>query len=113
MGHNGSRSTERTHEGDIIEGEVSSLTDFGVFVNVGAVDGLVHMSEITWKRNVRIRDSFKKGDKVTVKVIEIDRENDRISLSIKPTTVIHARWNKKRNLSENLSIVAAPNSSFS
>ena len=71
------------HEGDIIEGEVSSLTDFGVFVNVGAVDGLVHMSEITWKRNVRIRDSFKKGDKVTVKVIGIDKENDRISLSIK------------------------------
>ena len=74
---------EEVHEGDIIEGEVSSLTDFGVFVNVGAVDGLVHMSEITWRRNVRIRDSFKKGDKVTVKVIGIDRENDRISLSIK------------------------------
>ena len=74
---------EEVHEGDIIEGEVSSLTDFGVFVNVGAVDGLVHMSEITWKRNVRIRDSFKKGDKVTVKVIGIDKENDRISLSIK------------------------------
>lgn len=74
---------EEVHEGDVIEGEVSSLTDFGIFVNVGAVDGLVHMSEITWKRNVRIRDAFKKGDKVTVKVIGIDKENDRISLSIK------------------------------
>ncbi|RRD64833.1 S1 RNA-binding domain-containing protein [Fretibacterium sp. OH1220_COT-178] len=74
---------EEVHEGDVIEGEVSSLTDFGIFVNVGAVDGLVHMSEITWKRNVRIRDTFKKGDKVTVKVIGIDKENDRISLSIK------------------------------
>jgi small subunit ribosomal protein S1 len=74
---------EEVTEGSVIEGEVSSLTDFGVFVNIGAVDGLVHMSEISWKRNVRIKDAFKKGDKVTVKVIGIDHENNRISLSIK------------------------------
>lgn len=74
---------EDVHEGDVIEGEVSSLTDFGIFVNIGAVDGLVHMSEISWKRNVRVRDAFKKGDKVTVKVIGIDRGENRISLSIK------------------------------
>jgi small subunit ribosomal protein S1 len=74
---------EEVSEGNVIEGEVSSLTDFGVFVNIGAVDGLVHMSEVSWKRSVRIRDAFKKGDRVTVKVIGIDRENDRISLSIR------------------------------
>jgi small subunit ribosomal protein S1 len=74
---------EEVKEGSVIEGEVSSLTDFGVFVNIGAVDGLVHMSEISWKRNVRIKDAFKKGDKVTVKVIGIDYENNKISLSIK------------------------------
>ncbi len=74
---------DEVHEGDIIEGEVSSITDFGVFVTIGAMDGLVHVSEITWKRNVRIRDLYKKGDKVTVKVIGIDKEKDRISLSIK------------------------------
>ncbi|MDR1977759.1 MAG: S1 RNA-binding domain-containing protein [Synergistaceae bacterium] len=74
---------EEVKEGSVIEGEVSSLTDFGVFVNIGAVDGLVHMSEISWKRNVRIKDAFKKGDKVTVKVIGIDHDNNRISLSIK------------------------------
>ena len=78
---------ERVHEGDIVEGEVSSLTDFGVFVNLGdRVDGLVHVTELTWKRNVKIRDMFKKGDKVTVKVIGIDKEKDRISLSIKQVT---------------------------
>jgi small subunit ribosomal protein S1 len=77
------RFYEEVKEGSVIEGEVSSLTDFGVFVNIGAVDGLVHMSEISWKRNVRIKDAFKKGDKVTVKVIGIDRDNNRISLSIK------------------------------
>lgn len=74
---------ERVHEGDILEGEVSSLTDFGVFVNLGEMDGLVHVTELTWKRNIKIREMFKKGDKVTVKVIGIDKENDRISLSIK------------------------------
>ena len=74
---------ERVHEGDIVEGEVSSLTDFGVFVNIGEMDGLVHLTEITWKRSFKIKDMFKKGDKVTVKVIGIDREKDRISLSMK------------------------------
>ncbi len=74
---------ERVHEGDVVEGEVSSLTDFGVFVNIGEMDGLVHLTEITWKRSFKMREMFKKGDKVTVKVIGIDRENDRISLSIK------------------------------
>jgi small subunit ribosomal protein S1 len=74
---------EDIREGTVIEGEVSSLTDFGVFVNIGAFDGLVHMSEISWKRNARIKDTFKKGDKVTVKVIGIDRANNRISLSLK------------------------------
>lgn len=74
---------ERVHEGDVLEGEVSSLTDFGVFVNLGELDGLVHLTEITWKRSFKLKDMFKKGDKVTVKVIGIDREKDRISLSIK------------------------------
>ena len=74
---------ERVHDGDVLEGEVSSLTDFGVFVNLGELDGLVHVTELTWKRNVKIRDMFKKGDKVTVKVVGIDRDKDRISLSIK------------------------------
>ncbi len=76
---------EKVHEGDILEGEVSSLTDFGVFVTIGDMDGLVHMSELSWKRSVRIRDMFKKGDKVKVKVIGIDKEKNRISLSIKQT----------------------------
>mgnify|MGYP002623635806 CR=1 FL=1 len=74
---------ERVHEGDVLEGEVSSLTDFGVFVNLGEMDGLVHLTEITWKRSFKLKDMFKKGDKVTVKVTGIDKDKDRISLSIK------------------------------
>ena len=77
---------DRVHEGDIVEGEVSSLTDFGVFVNLGELDGLVHLTEITWKRSFKLKDMFKKGDKVTVKVTGIERDKDRISLSIKQVT---------------------------
>lgn len=78
---------ERVHEGDVLEGKVSSVTDFGVFVNLGELDGLVHSTEISWKRSMKGApkkvDSFKEGDKVTVKVIAIERDKDRISLSMK------------------------------
>lgn len=84
-------------EGTELEGEVSSLTAFGVFINLGPLDGLVHMTELSWKRNTRMKDAFKKGDKVKVKVIGIDREADRISLSIKQTVAdpwetVAERW---------------------
>ncbi|MBL3539302.1 S1 RNA-binding domain-containing protein [Aminivibrio sp.] len=70
-------------EGTILDGEVSSITSFGVFVNVGPMDGLVHMSELSWKRNIKPKEMFKKGDPVKVKVIGIDREANRLSLSMK------------------------------
>lgn len=86
-------------EGAVIEGEISSITSFGVFVNIGPIDGLVHMSELSWKRNIKPKEMFKKGDLVKVKVIGIDRENSRISLSIKqtegdPWTTASARWSR-------------------
>lgn len=81
------RFYERVHEGDVLEGKVSSITEFGVFVNLGELDGLVHATEISWKRSMKGApkkvEGFKEGDKVTVKVIGIDREKDRISLSMK------------------------------
>lgn len=72
-------------EGTVLDGEVSSITSFGVFVNVGPMDGLVHMSELSWKRNIKPKEMFRKGDPVKVKVIGIDREKNRLSLSIKQT----------------------------
>ena len=86
-------------EGSIIDGEVSSITSFGVFVNVGPIDGLVHMSELSWKRNIKPKEMVKKGDPVSVKVIGIDRENNRVSLSIKqtqedPWTTASSRWSR-------------------
>ncbi|MDR1944156.1 MAG: S1 RNA-binding domain-containing protein, partial [Synergistaceae bacterium] len=76
---------ETVHEGDVLEGEVSSITSFGVFVNLGMIEGLVHITELSWQRNAKAKDIVSKGDKVRVKVIGIDREKHRISLSIRQT----------------------------
>lgn len=88
---------EQVHEGDVLEGDVSSITSFGVFVNLGAMEGLVHISELSWQRNAKAKDLVAKGDHVKVKVIGIDKENNRISLSIRqtlddPWTTVAERW---------------------
>jgi small subunit ribosomal protein S1 len=71
--------------GDVLTGTVQRLTDFGVFVDIGGVDGLVHVSEIAWHRIGHPSEVLAEGDKVQVKVLKIDRESERISLSIKET----------------------------
>ncbi|UQZ32427.1 30S ribosomal protein S1 [Paenibacillus sp. PK3_47] len=70
-------------EGQIIEGTVQRLTQFGAFVDVGGVDGLVHVSEIAWNHVEKPSDVVSEGDKVTVKVLKVDPEKGKISLSIK------------------------------
>lgn len=69
--------------GSVIEGTVQRLTDFGAFVDVGGVDGLVHISELSWERVEKPSDIVNEGDKVKVKVLKVDKENERISLSMK------------------------------
>jgi len=69
--------------GAIIEGTVQRLTDFGAFVDVGGVDGLVHISELSWDRVEKPSDIVNEGDSVKVKVLRVDKENERISLSMK------------------------------
>lgn len=71
--------------GDVIEGKVSRLTNFGAFIDVGGVDGLVHISEISYKHVDKPSDALKAGQDVKVKVIGIDNDRHRISLSIKQT----------------------------
>ncbi len=72
-------------EGDIIEGEVRNITDFGLFVGlVGEIDGLVHHSDISWTQpGEEAIKTFKKGDKVSARILVIDIEKERISLGIK------------------------------
>lgn len=70
-------------EGQELEGTITSVTSFGLFVDVGAADGLVHRSEITWDKGVEPTSLYTVGDAVRVLVTAVDRERGRISLSIK------------------------------
>ena len=69
--------------GDIKEGKVSSIVNFGAFVDIGGMDGLVHVSELSWRHVENPNEIVKVGDDATVKVLEIDNDKERISLSIK------------------------------
>ncbi|EOH89112.1 ribosomal protein S1 [Enterococcus asini ATCC 700915] len=73
------------HEGDKVEGTVARLTDFGAFVDLGGIDGLVHVSEISHSHIAKPSDALKVGDKVQVAVLSVDPDRERISLSIKDT----------------------------
>ncbi|MBA2849058.1 small subunit ribosomal protein S1 [Thermosulfuriphilus ammonigenes] len=73
-------------EGQVREGVVKNITDYGVFVDLGGIDGLLHVSDISWGRVEHPGHLFKVGDKITVKVLKFDREKRKISLGIKQLT---------------------------
>ena len=72
--------------GDVKDGKISSIVNFGAFVDIGGMDGLVHVSELSWRHVENPNEIVKVGDAVTVKVLEIDNDKERISLSIKQVT---------------------------
>src|SRR4030042_2011091 len=69
--------------GEIRSGHVISLADFGAFVDIGGADGLVHLSEISWRRIAHPSEVLKVGEKVQVKVLGVDPARKRISLSMR------------------------------
>jgi small subunit ribosomal protein S1 len=71
--------------GDVLEGTVQRLADFGAFVDIGGIDGLVHISQISHAHVDKPSDVLQEGEKVKVKVLSVDRDNGRVSLSIKET----------------------------
>jgi len=77
------RLLDELQEGAIRNGRVTSLADFGAFVNIDGADGLVHLSEISWERIQHPSEVLKVGEEVQVKVISMDRERKRIGLSIR------------------------------
>lgn len=85
----GEKSKERQAEledleiGSIIEGEVVRTTTFGAFINIGSVDGLAHISELSYSRVNSVEDAVEIGQKVQVKVLDVNPEQERISLSVK------------------------------
>jgi small subunit ribosomal protein S1 len=71
------------HEGKVVEGAVKNITEYGVFVDLGGVDGLLHITDISWGRVKHPSELFSIGDPITVKILNLDLENERVSLGMK------------------------------
>ena len=69
--------------GDIVKGKISTITDFGAFINIDGIDGLLHNDEISWDNNDKCKDKFLKDEEIEIKIIKIDKIKNNISLSIK------------------------------
>ena len=70
-------------EGSIVEGVIKNITDYGIFIDMGGIDGLLHVTDISWGRIAKPADIFQKGEKIKVKVLSFDREKERVSLGLK------------------------------
>ncbi|MFP4476921.1 MAG: 30S ribosomal protein S1 [Desulfatibacillaceae bacterium] len=71
------------HEGKVMDGVVKNITEYGVFVDLGGIDGLLHITDISWGRVKHPSELFKIGDQITVKVLDLDLERERVSLGMK------------------------------
>ena len=67
-------------EGQVIQGTVKNITNYGVFIDIGGVDGLLHITDMTWGRISHPSELVKIGETITVKVLSFDKENEKISL---------------------------------
>lgn len=74
---------ETIQEGQVVKGEVRRLTQFGAFVDIGGVDGLLHISEMSWHRINHPSEAVSVGGQIEVMVLKVDRENEKVSLSLK------------------------------
>ncbi len=77
------RLMETLKEGDIVNGEVKNIADFGAFIDLGGIDGLLHITDMSWGRINHPSEMLKMGQKVEVKVLNIDREKEKIALGLK------------------------------
>ena len=73
-------------EDKIIEGIVKNITDYGMFIDLGGIDGLLHITDMSWGRIRHPSETFSRDDKITVKVLSFDREKERVSLGLKQLT---------------------------
>jgi small subunit ribosomal protein S1 len=78
-----STTLESIHEGKVVEGIVKNITDYGVFIDLGGVDGLLHITDISWGRVKHPSELFAVGDTITVKILSFDLEKERVSLGMK------------------------------
>lgn len=73
----------RIDVGHVVEGTIKNLTEYGAFVDIGGIDGLLHVTDMSWGRINNPSDAFKPGDQIQVKVLKLDREKEKISLGYK------------------------------
>ena len=76
---------EKLEEGQIVEGTIKNVTDYGAFVDLGGVDGLLHVSDLSWGRVGKPADVLKPGQQITAKILKFDRAKGKISLGVKQT----------------------------
>jgi small subunit ribosomal protein S1 len=81
-----SATMEAISEGKVLDGIVKNITEYGVFVDLGGVDGLLHITDISWGRVKHPSELFSVSDQITVKVLSIDEEKERVSLGMKQLT---------------------------
>ena len=74
------------HEGDTVEGTVKTIATFGAFIDLGGFDGLLHINDMSWGHVTKPKEYVKKGQKIKLKVINLDKENNKINLSLKHFT---------------------------
>jgi len=74
------------HDGKVVDGIVKNITDYGVFIDLGGVDGLLHITDISWGRVKHPSELFAVGDNITVKILSFDLEKERVSLGMKQLT---------------------------
>jgi small subunit ribosomal protein S1 len=79
------RTLETLEEGQVLDGTIKNLTEYGAFVDLGGIDGLLHITDMSWGRVNHPSEVFKVGDKVTVKVLKYNAETERVSLGMKQT----------------------------
>ena len=82
-----SATLESIHEDQVVEGIVKNITDYGVFIDLGGVDGLLHITDISWGRVKHPSELFAVGDTISVKVLSFDLEKERVSLGMKQLSV--------------------------
>ncbi len=88
---------ENIQEGNVVEGIIKNITDYGIFIDLGGIDGLLHITDISWGRISRPADTFSKGQRIMVKVMSFDREKERVALGLKqltenPWETIHEKY---------------------
>ena len=77
---------EKMDEGNLIEGVIKNITEYGVFIDLGGIDGLLHITDMSWGRVNHPSEMFSIGDKVTVIVLKYDKDKERVSLGLKQTS---------------------------